>query len=392
VSECVSGWSQSCSDDVGVRIQLLDPRISYLCNPFRLLGLKGNHQLNHWPFKRDDKEMLSPGPVALECFALAKAAVETAEKSPECTKHVYRSQHSSKNQELWQVGTTTQADDSTATTTNENWIMHVDCAGFVRNVLETTMNKRPFAPALSDRSFMRAKDFCTFFEHLPSIDIEKENNLKVDSNSSKLPSSGCWRRVDDLRTIQPGDIISYRHGGRAAAGAAFVEMTSLHKLFKALKVKFLYDDEVNIKNGGMVDRNVSLDASVEAWTESMIHGLAESYGITSLEMLKERFEDDKDVQKFMLDNNIDSSLLKEALQSKCKDTGHVMFAAGPPEQVDSNKWRIPVCESTTTSGKHPGVQQGFRTFTLAKNGRWFWEGDTNILGVPDVVFAGRLLL
>jgi len=334
-------------------------------------------------YLQSDKRML-PGPVALECLALAKAAVNRAETNPECTRHVYRSQHSWKNQELWQVGTTAAADD-TATTNEQQWRMHVDCAGFVRNVLETTM-KTPFAVTLSDRSFMRAKDFCTFFEHLPSIGTEKDNLLKIDSSSL----SSCWRKVDDLRKLQPGDVISYHHGGGAAAGAAFVEMTSLHKLFKALKVKKLYDEEVKAKRGGMVDQNISLDAEVEVWTELMIHGLAE-YGITSLDLLKERLEDE-DVKKFMFFNDVDTTLLREALQSKCHDTGHVMFAAGPPEQVETSKWRIPVYESTSSSGKRPGVQRGFRTFTLAENGKWFWEGDTNILGIADEVSAGRLLL
>ena len=85
----------------------------------------------------------------MECLALAEEAVKHAEANPECTKHVYRSQHPWKNEEVWLVRRATDGE----------WKMHVDCAGFVRNVLETTL-KKPFTAALSDRSFMRAKDFC----------------------------------------------------------------------------------------------------------------------------------------------------------------------------------------------------------------------------------------
>jgi len=98
-------------------------------------------------------------------------------------------------------------------------------------------------------------------------------------------------------------------------------------------------------------------------------------------------------------HHVDSPALRAALDSKCQDTGHVMFAAGPAEQCfdDEKKWRIPVYQSTFTSG---GVGRGYRVFTLVWESSncgktckqtWLWEGDTNVLGVPDEVVSARLL-
>ena len=317
----------------------------------------------------------TPGPVAIKCLALAKEAVNHAEANPECTKHVYRSQHRSNNREVWKVGLNTNG--------GKEWIMHVDCAGFVRNVLETSL-KHPFTVALSDRSFMRAKDFFTFFEHLPSLSAVAGSDL----NDMRTSDSLCWSRVDDLRMILPGDIIAYRHKGQAAGGAAFLETTSLHSLFKSLKVKHIYD-EVKEKEGRLVHRNIALDEGVEEWTESLVQSLT-SIGIESLDALKGRLEDNC-VNNRMRSQNVDMAVLREALHSKAHDTGHVMFAAGRAENVENtNQWRIPVYHSTS-SGKYPGVQRGYKTFTRTKHGRWLWEGDTNILGVPDEVLAARLL-
>jgi hypothetical protein len=322
-----------------------------------------------------DRGFLPPGRrlLAMECLALAEEAVKHAEANPECTKHVYRSQHPRMNEEVWLVRRATDGE----------WKMHVDCAGFVRNVLETTL-KKPFTAALSDRSFMRAKDFCYFFEHLPSLCVGK------DDGSNDRSASSCWRRIDDLRTILPGDIIAYRHKGHAAAGSTFMETTSVYNLFKALKVKQIFDAEAKIQRDGMVHRNIAEDEAVRQWADSMVHTLAE-IGIESLTSLRERIEDD-DVKNLLLCNKVEISILKEAMQSKAHDTGHVMFAAGLAEKVEENKWRVPVYQSTASSVQHRGVQHGYRTFTLSERGQWLWEGDTSILGVPDEVFAGRFPL
>lgn len=75
----------------------------------------------------------------------------------------------------------------------------MDCAGFVRRVLQH-VTKDPFVLALSDRTFMRAKDFYRFFETVPysvtDKDILRENEKKMQ-----------WRLVRDLRMVIPGEKI-----------------------------------------------------------------------------------------------------------------------------------------------------------------------------------------
>ena len=127
-------------------------------------------------------------------------------------------------------------------------------------------------------------------------------------------------------------------------------------------------------------------------------------GIQNLDILRKRDQPDDVVRDeqllFLLHrHHIDPQVLRAALDSKYKDTGHVMFAAGPAEHCldDKNKWHIPVYQST----KSGGVQRGYRVFTLVarenkRHGKtceqmWLWEGDTNVLGVPDEVVSARLL-
>jgi len=217
-----------------------------------------------------------PGPTALNCLNLAKRAVRYAELNPACIRHVHRSSiipaMSTANTnkinnclnaggERWIVSTT----DTGGGNSNDDWTMHVDCAGFVRNVLGTIL-ERPFVPALSDRWFMRSKDFVTFLESIPSLSFSVAGKDTVTSSGSEIITStsstslsslnnhgndshdssyGRWRRVDDLRMIVAGDLIAYRHKGEAAGGAAFLQITTLSNLLKAVVVKFVYEQASN---------------------------------------------------------------------------------------------------------------------------------------------------
>jgi hypothetical protein len=68
---------------------------------------------------------------------IAQEAVNRAKKDTTCTKWAPRSEEKENSEEVWEV------------TGDGEWKMHIDCAGFVWNVLETTMNK-PFTVTLSD--------------------------------------------------------------------------------------------------------------------------------------------------------------------------------------------------------------------------------------------------
>ena len=130
-------------------------------------------------------------------------------------------------------------------------------------------------------------------------------------------------------------------------------------------------------------------------------------GIDDLDTFRKRCQDDvviavssdRELLLLFQRHHVDVQALRAALDSKCQDTGHVMFAAGPAEQCFENemKWRIPVYQSTS---KSKGVARGYRVFTLVRESSnrgkackqmWLWEGDTNVLGVPDEVVSARLL-
>jgi hypothetical protein len=111
-----------------------------------------------------------PGPTGRSCYRLAQEAVERVEAKTAKTKYVHRANKVKVEKEIWDV-------------TTDTWTMHVDCAGFIRNVLGTILDRSPFIECLSDRPFMRAKDFFTYFEKLPN----KITDLDTETSD--------WRRV-----------------------------------------------------------------------------------------------------------------------------------------------------------------------------------------------------
>jgi hypothetical protein len=80
--------------------------------------------------------------------------------------------------ERMRLGVVARHDWTTTTTINHhhhhhqhkhNWCierMYADCAGFVRNVLCSVMDREEFTLTKSDRDFMRAKDFFNFFRRI----------------------------------------------------------------------------------------------------------------------------------------------------------------------------------------------------------------------------------
>jgi hypothetical protein len=159
-----------------------------------------------------------PGPLGLRCFRLSQMAADRVEKGLADAKYVHRPESGLRGEERWHAH-------------GDAWKLHVDCAGFVRSVLKH-VTKDLFQPSLSDRSFMRAKDFYRFFETIPYTVIDHKD---LPEETDKLMK---WRIVPDLRMVIPGDIIVYRPKGNSAGGAAFTknDRSDLKHLFKVRRI------------------------------------------------------------------------------------------------------------------------------------------------------------
>ena len=260
---------------------------------------------------------------------------------------------------------------------DDEWTLHVDCAGFVRNVLRH-VTKDPFRMSLSDRAFMRAKDFYRFFETSPYTVLDKEDIVESDRRMK-------WRLVPDLRMVIPGDIIVWRAKGNAAGGAAFTtnDRKDLKHLLKAVRTAQLWhEEEGEWKN--LVTRNVSKDPSVRPWVEAVKAQLA-SIGITKVKQLRANFDS---INEKLEEQGVEPlspeilALMKECAETTALNTGHIVFAAGPAVEKEENVYRIRVVHSTKYGMKDhkgevtEGVQEYFRRFKLVEgpNGsRWTRE-------------------
>eukprot|EP00980_Cylindrotheca_fusiformis_P020172 scaffold7250_cov131-Cylindrotheca_fusiformis.AAC.1 len=129
-----------------------------------------------------------PGPCGCQCFRVVRRAAEKVAKGSATSNYVNRPRDGSKGDERWHVPAM------------DDWIVNVDCAGFVRNAIEHASNQ-PCTMSRSDRDFMRAKDFYCFFSTLPFtvMDVTPQN-----------AGTRKWRIVDDLRMVLPGDVLAYR--------------------------------------------------------------------------------------------------------------------------------------------------------------------------------------
>jgi hypothetical protein len=265
-----------------------------------------------------------PGPVGFRCFRLAQKAAEKVAYGTAQTEYVNRPANGKKGDEKWAINN------------NQSWTLNVDCAGFVRNCLKH-VTKNPFRLLLSDRDFMRAKDFYGFFSSLPhtvldtnfDYDYNNINNYHNVTNSHlhlqqqqqqqqqqqhdippvtttttttngtlhpfdttdqrTTPNTMHWRRVPDLRMVIPGDVIVYRPKGNAAGGAAFTEYDrkDLSKLCKAVKAAQLYrivKQEWDMNHLLVEPKNVMKDPSVQPWAIAVENKL-NSIGIKTVKHL-----------------------------------------------------------------------------------------------------------
>lgn len=301
-----------------------------------------------------------PGPVGIRCFRLAQKAAQKVKKGTADTEYVHRPENGKIGEEVW------------LTPSNEEWVLRVDCAGFVRNCLKH-VTKDPFVMSLSDRDFMRAKDFFTFFSSTPHTVMDTERMHEKDRRMK-------WRQFTDLRLVIPGDVICYRPKGNAAGGAAFTsaDRKDLKKLLKAVKTAQLWHAE-----GGswtnMVTRNVAKDPAVSVWV-SQVKAKLNALGITTVKHLLRDLDSIntrlKELDYSVLNSNT-LELFKECCESTTVNTGHIVFAAGPAVRMeDDGLHRIRVVHSTKfgivgkDGQKTQGVQEYYRRFLLQPDGRW----------------------
>lgn len=303
-----------------------------------------------------------PGAVSFRCFRLAQKAAEKVKRGTADAKYVHRPESGKLGNETWD-------------TTGDDWTLHVDCAGLVRSVLKH-VTKDTFRVSLSDRSFMRAKDFYRFFETVPYTVIDRQEVIESDKQMR-------WRLVRDLRMVIPGDIIVYRPKGNGAGGAAFTtnDRSDLKHLLKAVKTAQLWhNEEGEWKN--LVTRNVGQDASVKPWIEAVRSKLAK-IDISTIRDLKAKFDSINELLREKGEREINADtlqLMKECSETTALNTGHIVFASGPAELKGDNEYRIRVVHSTKFGKKDrkgnmtEGVQEYFRRFRLVKgpNGEEKW--------------------
>ena len=297
-----------------------------------------------------------PGPHGLRCFRLAQMAARKVQRGNAETDYVHRLENGKVGEETWKVPV------------DEPWILRVDCAGFVRNCLKH-VTKNPFKMSLSDRDFMRAKDFFGFFEIVPYTVMDRED----------IPDGGNtymkWRRVVDLRMVIPGDVIVYRPRGNAAGGAAFTtnDRKDLRQLLKAVKAAQLWREEPRSLDN-LVARNFAKDVRVQPWVKAVRNKL-NAVGIGTVKELRKKYNQINDL--VVANNYVPLSqdtlaLIKECSETTAMNTGHIVFAAGPAVQVDDDVFRVRVVHSTKHGKKDEngevlvGVQEYFKRFKMIR--------------------------
>ena len=349
-----------------------------------------------------------PGPVGFRCFRLAQKAAEKVAYGTAQTEYVNRPANGKKGDEMWNLSST------------QSWTLNVDCAGFVRNCLKH-VTKNPFRMLLSDRDFMRAKDFYGFFTSLPYTVLDTDPTIAEDTSGNDPngttsghnhshhdmrtlgfmnaagPNTMSWRRVPDLRMVIPGDVIVYRPKGNAAGGAAFTEYDrkDLSKLCKAVKAAQLYrimKDEWDRNHLLVEPRNVMKDPSVQPWAKA-VEAKLNAIGISTvkhlliaLNGLKKFKPPEGESQKRMgdmLNQHLKQAgfsplkydtiqLMYECATTTALNTGHIVFAAGICVDMgnSNNEYRIRVVHSTKFGKKDingvvtTGVQEHYRRFKL----------------------------
>lgn len=308
-------------------------------------------------------ESFLPGPVGYRTFRLAQRAAEKVKRGSADTEYVHRPESGKTGREQFLMPV------------DDDWTIHVDCAGFVRNCLKHC-TKNSWQMMLSDRDFMRAKDFFGFFQTISYSVMDKEEMPDTDLRMK-------WRIVNDLRLVIPGDIIVYRPRGNAAGGAAFTEndRKDLPHLLKATKMAQIWMEEIR-SDPLRHTRNVARDPTLKPWVKAVQTKL-QAVGILTVKDLKANLNSINDLlQKhdFIPLKQDTLSLMKECANSTALNTGHIVFCAGPAVHKGDNQYRVPVVHSTKygkvdVNGEVTrGVQEHYRRFTMVQgeDGKVTW--------------------
>jgi len=303
-----------------------------------------------------------PGPVGHRCFRLAQHISRQVEKGHVQTEYVHRPENGKIGDEEWTLKY------------GDQWVVNVDCAGFVRNALKH-VTKNPFVMALSDRDFMRAKDFYDFFSTIPFTVMD---TAPIPEKTRLMK----WRIVTDLKYVIPGDIICYRPKGSSAGGAAFTtnDRKDLNHLLKAVRVAQLWHEIRD--TGALVTKNMARDPRVKPWVKEVKTKLASIDIFT----IKELYDNITTLNASLKEKNLAPfkpqtlELLRECCETTASNTGHIVFASGPAQLVGENEYRIRVVHSTKYGKKDEngnvttGVQEYFRRFTRVEeeDGTVYW--------------------
>jgi hypothetical protein len=262
-----------------------------------------------------------PGPTSSSCYELAKEAGDQAKRARKkgdsvnpITKYVHRDKDDEQlDEDIDDDGEEEDEDEDDPSDEGANndddddddededkeiwivpekgnweegeWKMHVDCAGFIRRVIRT-ITMLPIVTALSDRDFMRAKDFFTYFESL-----EHTVTDVVSSEDDAAAQSG-WRRVTDLRHVIAGDVVVYCCRGRAAGGAVFTvgDRKDMTEIFRSVGVAILYNKAMSPE--GVVESNMARDESVPDYIEGAKLAFKNAYPkITGAKDMRKLFEE-----------------------------------------------------------------------------------------------------
>ena len=246
-------------------------------------------------------------------------------------------------------------------------------AGFVRNCLKF-VTKNNFQFALTDRDFMRAKDFFFFFSTVPYNVMASETIPESDRLLK-------WRTFTDLRLAIPGDIICYRPKGNAAGGAAFTitDKSDLNRLLKAVKTSELWHDEGAVEWNTLVTRNIAKDPEVKAWSSKIKVQLTE-IGIRNVPQLRSslsKLNGRLEAKGYEPLSERTIQLMRECCDTECENTGHLVFVSGHAVRLDECTYRIRVVHSTQNGFKDKatgeiteGVQEYYRKFYLQPDGSW----------------------
>lgn len=229
--------------------------------------------------------------------------------------------------------------------------------------------------ALSDRDFMRAKDFYDFFSTIPFTVMDTQ----AIPEKTRLMK---WRIVSDLRYVIPGDIIVYRPRGGSAGGAAFTtnDRKDLNQLLKAVRVAQLWHEIRD--TGALVTQNMARDPRIRPWVKEVKAKLAK----IDIYTIKDLYQNITTINSALREKNValfkaqTLELFRECCETTASNTGHIVFASGPAQLVGENEYRIRVVHSTKYGKKDKdgnvttGVQEYFRRFTLVEeeDGTSYW--------------------